>query len=237
MNISAENLRKLKSDGQYQVPVQLFQPWSAPVMKTILPPDVFSSILEITDLVVGDSGTPNYGHTLAGQIEDELELPLTILNQTGLKGFFEGLVRQYLIICKNQSNPFGSINFAPSDWAVEIINSWIVSQRPNEYNPVHLHRGQISAVIYLKMPDILPGRKSSRPDDDGSIAFISGPGRDKDLTSPTLSIKPQIAEMYLFGAGQLHTVYPFRCPENESDPERRSVSFNATFHELSEEMA
>ena len=44
-----------------------------------------------------------------------------------------------------------------------MINSaWIVSQYENEYNPAHNHTGcDISAVIYLKVPDV-KGRRNLR---------------------------------------------------------------------------
>ena len=42
----------------------------------------------------------------------------------------------------------------------KINSAWIVSQYENEYNPMHNHTGcDISAVIYLKTPDV-KGRRN-----------------------------------------------------------------------------
>ena len=43
------------------------------------------------------------------------------------------------------------------------------------------------------------------------------------FSEPTLTIKPEVGDFYMFPNYLLHAVYPFY----ESDDERRSVSFNA----------
>ena len=52
-----------------------------------------------------------------------------------------------------------------------------MSQYENEYNPAHNHTGcDISAVIYLKTPDVKGRRniesKKGKKDNDGDISFI-----------------------------------------------------------------
>jgi hypothetical protein len=105
---------------------------------------------------------------------------------------------------------------------------WVVSQQPNEYNPIHIHTEcQLSCVMYLKVPKFEPSKKSHRDIDDGSITFISNASTDNEFTSPTLTLRPSAGDFFIFSAKQLHTVYPYRC--TKGDPERRSVSFNAIF--------
>ena len=58
-----------------------------------------------------------------------------------------------------------------------INSAWIVSQYENEYNPAHNHTGcDISAVIYLKCPDVKGRRnlesKKGKHDNDGDISFV-----------------------------------------------------------------
>ena len=58
-----------------------------------------------------------------------------------------------------------------------VNSAWIVSQYANEYNPIHNHTGcEISAVIYLKVPDVKGRRnltvKKRKKDNDGDISFV-----------------------------------------------------------------
>ena len=95
---------------------------------------------------------------------------------------------------------------------------------------MHTHdQCQISTVMYLKVPKMLPSRKEHRPDDDGSINFVSNASRDIDFSVPNITIPPQVGDFYIFGAQQQHAVYPYRCKEGQEDVERRSISFNAVF--------
>ena len=54
---------------QYNMEVQLIQPWSVPVFKTTLPPDVLQTMIEISDQVIADKETKSHGEYLAGQID------------------------------------------------------------------------------------------------------------------------------------------------------------------------
>ena len=49
----------------------------------------------------------------------------------------------------------------------------------------------------------------------------------KLISTSSLTIRPEAGDFFVFGAKQLHTVYPYRC--EEGDTERRSVSFNAIY--------
>ena len=54
---------------------------------------------------------------------------------------------------KLQMRASGSQSSDITKKSINITQSWIVSQYKNEYNPWHTHSGDISAVIYLKIPD------------------------------------------------------------------------------------
>ena len=121
------------------------------------------------------------------------------------------------------------------EWLTQLLSMWIVSQYPNEYNPAHLHtQCQVSTVMYLKVPEMLPSRKKHRDKDDGSILFFGNASRDIDLSVPQLVCEPEVGDFYIFGAHQQHAVYPFRCAEGQKETERRSISFNAIFQSKSE---
>ena len=119
------------------------------------------------------------------------------------------------------------------EWYTQMLSMWIISQKDNEYNPCHVHTEcSLSTVMYLKIPEYLPSRKSHRTD-DGAINF-TGPGtRDPHWGNPTFTYQPQVGDFFIFPASQQHFVYPFRTPDGKG--ERRSVSFNVVFTSKSEQ--
>ena len=212
----------------YEMQVSLIQPWSVPIFKTTLPPDVLQTMIEISDQVIADKDAKSHGEYLAGQIDSELLVEHDMLEQAGVMGFFLGAVRQFVIQCKCQMMPNLIDEVQREEWLIQMLTMWIVSQQPEEYNPMHIHtQCQISTVMYLKVPKMLPSKKEHRPLDDGSILFVSNTSRDLDLSVPNIVIPPQVGDFFIFGAQQQHAVYPYRC--EEGDPERRSISFNAIF--------
>jgi len=221
----------------YNMEVQLIQPWSVPIFKTTLPPEILQTMIEISDQVIADKNrvdktgnSIDHGKYLAGQIENELRVEHDLLEQSGAMGFFMGAVRQFIITCKCQMMPGFEQAIQKEEWLIQMLTMWIVSQQPNEYNPLHIHTEcTISAVMYLKVPKMLPTKKEHRPADDGSILFATNASRDVDFSVPNIVIHPQVGDFYIFGAQQQHAVYPYRCAEGQKETERRSISFNAVF--------
>ena len=157
-----ERLAKKQGKGEqtYNMEVTLIQPWSVPVFKTTLPPHVLQTMTEISDQVIADKKTKSWGPQLAGQIDSELYVEHDILEQTGMLGFFMGAVRQFIIMCKCQMMPDRIDDIQREEWLTQMLTMWIISQQPGEYNPMHIHtQCQISTVMYLKVPKMLPSKK------------------------------------------------------------------------------
>ena len=227
-----ERLAKKQGKGEkrYDMNVELIQPWSVPVFKTTLPPEILQTMIEISDQVIADKETKSHGEYLAGQIDTELLVEHDLLEQTGVMGFFLGAVRQFIITCKCNMMPGFEQAIQKEEWLTQMLTMWIISQQPGEYNPMHIHtQCHISTVMYLKVPKMLPSRKEHRPHDDGSILFTSNASRDVDFSAAHIVIPPQVGDFYIFGAQQQHAVYPYRCAEGQKETERRSISFNAVF--------
>ena len=139
---------------EYNMDAKLLQPWSAPVMATKLPDPVLGKMIEITDEIVDDKKQhKSWGHNLAGQIETELLIPHKKLEEAGIMTFFMDTIRQFVIQCKSQMHPFQEESIRAETWLTQMLSMWIVSQFPNEYNPMHLHtQCHVSSVMYLKVP-------------------------------------------------------------------------------------
>jgi hypothetical protein len=215
---------------EHEIETTLLQPWSTPVLKITLPPSILKTMIEISDVIIADKNAESFAEHLVGQIERELVVDLDILKQTGVLSFFMAALRSFVITCKCQMLPHMIDDIQREKWLVQLVQMWIVSQQPNEYNPMHMHLGcTISSVMYLKVPKMLPSRKESREEDDGSILFFGNSSRDITLSDPQLTIVPKVGDFYIFGAQQQHVVYPYRCEEGQKETERRSISFNAIF--------
>ena len=211
-----------------EMSIDLLQPWSVPVMRTKLPPYVLDRMLEISDDMISDENSISHGARLAGQIKTELTVDTELLKKNNLDNFFHAMIKQFIILAKTQKTPYKKEEIQKKTWLSQMHSMWVISQKPNEYNPLHHHTEcQISAVMYLKLPKFLPSEKKHRVGDDGAITFVSNSSKDKDFSDPTITIRPFVGDFFIFGANQLHSVNPYRC--EEGDPERRSVSFNANF--------
>ncbi len=107
---------------------------------------------------------------------------------------------------------------------IEIDRIWIVSQEAGTPSPVHFHSGDLSGVLYLKVPPpaaeaelgrtYISGRRA------GYLNFLTG-GKQR-FAKTLLSVPPDVGVLYTFPAWLLHGVEPFDGPG-----ERRSLSFNA----------
>ena len=220
---------------QTTMQIELLQPWSVPVLKTKLPDDVLETMIEISDKVLADPNSEDWGPNLVGQTDKERAIPREMLLDTDVMGFFLEAMRTFVKLCKNQQ--YASITKEAGfqeEWLAEMLVPWIVSQYPGEYNPLHEHSGcHISAIMYLKIPEMLPSRKAHRPNEDGAIIF-QGPNVSSALCETGFTYKPEPGDFFIFSSQQQHGVYPFRCAEGQQDTERRSVSFNGLFQSKSD---
>ena len=107
---------------------------------------------------------------------------------------------------------------------IRIDKVWIVSQYAGDFNPPHLHRGNISGVGYLKIP--LSIKNNKEKDLAGLISFFDGrvslPRNSPPLIKHRETFKPKVGDFYIFPAFLMHEVHPFR-----GEGERRCFSFNA----------
>jgi hypothetical protein len=104
---------------------------------------------------------------------------------------------------------------------VDFETFWIVSQYAGTPSPVHFHTGDISGVMYLKVPQIDEGEEirtyiSGRH--AGYINFLIG-GKQR-FSKSLISFKPQVGDFYIFPGWLLHGAEPFR-----GSGERRSLAF------------
>lgn len=94
---------------------------------------------------------------------------------------------------------------------------WINFQTKGEFNPLHEHSGDISAIMFLDIPKEIAEENK----EDHYQCMRSGCLEFAYDNSCCAAITPKTGMIFLFPAHLRHTVYPFK-----SDVERITMSFN-----------
>lgn len=178
-----------------------------------LPADIFEELKAHVHTECNNSARSSYDHKLAGniwngeQIEATTSLPLMIQALLCVMG------RKYVFRMAKLNA--GDVN---PDLKVSFIDSWIVKSKEGDYNPVHMHGGNLSGIIYLEVPP----QVADPMQPDGKLDFIFGQFKPENLDFlGSRQVVPSVGDLYLFPAWLQHVVYPFR-----GAGERISYSFN-----------
>tara|TARA_X000001036_G_C20433232_1_gene706113 strand:- start:39 stop:668 length:630 start_codon:yes stop_codon:yes gene_type:complete len=200
--------------------VELLKPFGPSILKVQIPREILNKLNNYTDEIILNkkkSDALNYGKKLAGDVTQEFTLESDFAKESGWMDFLGQCVFEYVKIASNKKIT-----------KFKLIQSWIVRQFKDEYNPVHWHTGHISGAGFLKVPENLGAYKQNKGERDysgGNLNLIYG---TKQFLSPSLyRIKPKIGDFYFFPNYLMHTVYPFKG----TDEERRSISFNGLIND------
>jgi Putative 2OG-Fe(II) oxygenase len=185
--------------------LNLFSPFGPLIAQAAMPQVLVDSINRYADTQVrGDTGS-------------EFLLPKDVTSSGGEQSLghqTEKLIERYLLLMDEA---------APS--RIRIDAFWIVSQYAGTPSPVHFHSGDISGVLYLKVPQL------DREDEELRKTYISGRhagyinfliGGKQRLSKSLVSFRPGVGDFYIFPGWLLHGAEPFR-----GRGERRSLAFNA----------
>ena len=190
--------------------IQVIYPFGPTMAKIKLSNAIVKKINDEVDKIVSNkllSKKYNYAKKLAGEVEQEIELPKSFTNKF-LKSTLEIKIKEFV------KKSTGKI---PKK--IKLKNFWVVRQFAHDYNPVHFHDGDISGVGYLMLPkNFSASRKKYKT--NGSIDFIHG--SRMFLNKSIFNHIPKIGDLLLFHNYLMHTAYPFNVKG-----ERRSFSFNA----------
>ena len=153
--------------------LNVYQPWSVPLLQTSLPDKVIQELIQLTDLITEDKERESMNKDLAGEIEDEWKIDPILLTNIKFTEYVIQLSWEYFKIVLSNFQMVDNKIPKNDPQGVELKTAWFNNQKDNEYNPMHAHKGIFSGVLYLKIPEYLPSRK--RKETDGSIEFIGKP--------------------------------------------------------------
>ena len=187
------------------------------VLRVKIPDKIIEKLNEYIDNTIKNKSKAeklNYGEKLVGDVTQEFLLELEFVKSSGWLDFLGNCSKIYTQL--NEGKKINKFN---------LLDTWVVRQFKNEYNPTHWHGGHISGAGFLKVPKILGDSVQKKKDINyrgGNLQLIHG---SRMFTCPsTYNIIPEVGDFYLFPNYLMHTVFPFKG----TDEERRSISFNAT---------
>ena len=190
------------------------------VMYVKIPKNIVDNINLYIDGIVSDkekSQNLNAGNYLVGDVTQEFTLEADFIKKSGWYIFLASCVNKWIEFeTKKKVTKF------------EIINSWVVRQFANEYNPTHWHSGHISGAGFLKVPSTFGNHIQNKENikyKGGNLQLIHG--ARMFLSPSTINIVPSVGDFYFFPNYLMHTVFPFK----NTNEERRSISFNAKIDE------
>jgi len=193
-------------------------PFGPSIARVKIPNDLIEILNSHVDKIISDKKKTkdlDLGSTLEGSVTQELKLENDFITSSGYHKFLSDSVYTWIKLSENKEIK-----------KFDLINSWIVRQFQNEYNPIHYHGGHVSGVGYLKLPKSLGKSPQNKKNNfNGKLDLVHG--SRQFLSESSFVVTPEIGYFYFFPHYLMHTVYPF----NGSQDERRSVSFNAKIDE------
>ena len=186
------------------------------VFKVKIPQNIVQDLNDYVDKIILDNKKQkelDYGNQLIGDVAQEFKLEKEIMEKSGWIDFLGQSASKWI-----------ELQTEKKITKFELIESWIVRQFKNEYNPVHWHSGHLSGAGFLKIPSSFGNflqKKDSMEYPGGTLELIHG--SKAFLSNAKYRITPKVGDFYFFPNYLMHTVYPFK----DSDDERRSISFNA----------
>ena len=212
-----------KEDKSTSINFHAIRPFGPTILQGKLPNNLIKLLDDrATTLLNDEKLSKKYDHSmnLAGNVQKEVRYPMEDLDGQNFKPIINALGQ---IVKKYISIPPASDTISPEFVGSMVIESmWVVSQWAGDFNPFHIHQGELSGVIYLRVP---PSLKDGYAKEDhypwvGDIVWHSG--QAATFSGHKHQATPEVGAIYLFPSWLSHGVYPFRT-KNE---ERRSVSFN-----------
>ena len=211
------------SEESQKVKFNAIRPFGPTILQGSLPSNLIKILDDkATDLLEINALAKEWDHSmhLAGNVKQEVRYPPDFLNSNEFKPVLAALqiiVQQYISI--PPASDTISVNEVGS---MSISSMWIVSQYAGDFNPMHVHDGELSGVIYTRIP---PDLKEEYKKEDhfpcvDDIHFMCG--QAAKFSGHNFQATPKVGDIFLFPSWLSHEVYPFRTPNQE----RRSMSFN-----------
>jgi len=187
--------------------------WGPPIAKYVIPADVVKRANDLITRYQQDEQKRkknDYAYNLAGEIAQEFMPTADELSEIGLAEHMLKAV-EVMVRAKRPDMDMDKLR-------IGFIDCWFVIQRAGDWNPPHYHGGQLSAALWLDIPEGMA--KSTRKWGGGEFVFVA-PTTPTEWEQPVVHFEPSPGVMMLFPSYLTHAVAP-----HMAEGERRSFSFN-----------
>lgn len=191
------------------------------ILRYEVPLDIFTGINQIYEEKFNQLNPAN--RQLIGKIKDEHSLFYDGDDESKMKrhNFFPLNILDWFRTAFHHYLDFNKIN----EYKTHLNSIWINEMKANEYNPVHIHQGNIftglSSVMVLKLPNTYGVEYSaSETPQNGRLQILgcsSGQFAKVDYQPPM-----KLRDFYIFPYDMRHCVYPF----NGTNDTRRTLAAN-----------
>jgi len=202
-----------------KIDIKVVRPFGPTYAHVKIPNRILDSLNDYIDNLIKDQNKKaklNFGESLVGDVTQEFLIEKEIAEKSGWLNFLGTCIQKWIEIELNKKIT-----------KLDVIDTWVVRQFKNEYNPTHWHSGHISGAGFLKVPKTF-GKYVQEKNKDyygGALQLING---SRMFLSPSVEkIIPKVGDFYFFPHYLMHSVFPFKG----TDEERRSISFNAKIDE------
>ena len=202
--------------AEEEIKYKVIRNFGQSVFKVKIPKNILEILNKLIDEILENkerSEKLNHGNKLVGDVTQEILLDKEVITKSGWLNFISTCVHKWI-----------EIETGKKISKFQLIQSWVVRQFQNEYNPTHWHSGHISGAGFLKIPKTFGDHKQKKTNttySGGNLQLIHG--SRMFLCDSTYEITPEVGDFYFFPNYLMHTVFPFK----DSKEERRSISFNA----------
>ena len=196
------------------------KPFGPSIARTIIPDEILDELNDYIDKTIANNqkvNDLNLGPKLAGDVTQEFQLEKEFMSKCGWLNFLAKGIQQWI-----------EFDTQKKITKFNLIDSWVVRQFKDEYNPLHWHGGHISGAGFLKIPNTFGTHVQNKDEKEylgGTLNLVHG--SRQFMSNAKLKIEPKVGDFYFFPHYLMHTVYPFKG----SNEERRSISFNGIVDE------
>ena len=191
------------------------------LLKLEVPLDIFTAINQVYEKNFNKLHKAN--KQLVGKIENEHSL------------FYDGVdtdkITRHNILPQNVLNWFSAaykfyLDFNKvTDYQIKLTSIWVNEMKDNEYNPIHVHQGDLftglSSVMILTLPSHYGKEYSSEQSPlNGALQIMGNANGQFANVDYTPNVK--VRDFYIFPYDIRHCVYPF----NSTNQTRRTLAAN-----------
>ena len=191
------------------------------VLKLEVPLDIFSALNQIYETNFHKLYKAN--KQLVGKIENEHSL------------FYDGVdsdkMKKHSMLPKNILNWFSAaykfyLDFNKvTDYQIKLTSIWVNEMKDNEYNPIHVHQGDLftglSSVMILTLPSHYGNEYSTEQSPLNWALQIMG-NANGQFANVDYTPNVKVRDFYIFPYDIRHCVYPF----NSTNQTRRTLAAN-----------